>query len=141
MRETREIEIGGLRYQLTTLSVKVALSAATRVAKVVGAALKDADDLKTDGGVLRAIGGALSQLEPDTLYDVARIVAEGTRVEIEPGSGKFVQVRDVFDVHFQGRLPDLAEWVYAVLEGDVFPLVRGLMQRFNGKPVASTPSA
>lgn len=135
MREAETTIIGNYKYKVTALPAMQGARVLRKLGQAAGPAIAMlAAKEGTEGGGLAAIGGAIGEavsaltknLNDDDLESIFMTLAGSTQVEAEPGSGKMVVLKGVFDMHFQGDFMNLGKWVAFALKVNFGPLLDAL---------------
>jgi hypothetical protein len=140
MREPETRNIGAATYEVTPLGAKALVRLTSKVAHVAGPGLErlvlmgDAsldEQGKPQGVALNqaslfaGIGTVLAKLPETTLTEIIEILAGSTR--IIGGGDKAVSLLGTYDMHFQGNLKGMFEWLQFALEVNYGPLFSGLV--------------
>lgn len=150
MQDTETRNIDGATYQSTQLSAWASLKLLHRLASLVGQPLivlivkgakagsvSGALDSDLDEGSLGlAVANMLAQLDDGVLESVTRQILASTSVKQE---GKSVDVLDVFDLHFRGRMFHLMRVIQFALEVNYRDFTGGLRSIGKRDGVGSNP--
>lgn len=114
-------EIGGVVYEVLPLPSGMSLKVLARVLRMAAPGFESVASLREAAGSLGAmLAGGLSGLDEDVLAFVCNELAKVTRVHMV--ADKVLQLSQVFETHFQGRIVALFEWLRFAAEVTYGPL-------------------
>lgn len=126
--QTEEKTIGGVKYFVQPLMTSTSLKVMCRVLRMAAPAFGDVASLREAASAVgKALSGLLSDLDEDVLEFVCAELAKVTTFEPEPG--KRLPLAPAFELHFQGRLVELVEWIRFAGEVTYGPLARSLASK------------
>ena len=134
---SRELVLGPFRYVVGCAPASEALIAGALVLNAVGPAIEGLGRAGVAGGA----GGLLQNKDlGPVLLQLARVFAPYTQV-VE--GDKSYTLKDVFDLHFQGRMGALAQWLEVALElnlADFLDVISAKFREAKAKLLASSQS-
>lgn len=140
MNEPKRLILGPNTYIIGYAPASVALRAGAKLASVLAPAFAEAKGEGTEGRLIAALERALAdEALPDLLDYLTAAFSKSTQVLL-PG-GTSATLSEVFEVHFQGRLGDLVQWLAAALEHNLRSFFEGLPALLAGVGVAQKVSS
>lgn len=140
MNETRQLTLNGANYVITFAPATIALRAGARVANMIGVASGRATSIES------ALAAALASPDlGDHLDALCAAFAPSTQVVVTGPDGRprSFTLAAAFDVHFQGKLGDLVQWLAAALEHNLssfFDAIPALAARVGAAVAAPSKS-
>ena len=116
--------IGDVEYVVRPLPAMKSLIVLARILRMAAPGFANLRSLR-DGATagLQLLAGALVELDEDTLAYVCSELQEVTRVR---QGGKEVPLKPLFDLHFEGRINELFDWLRFAAEVTYGPLAERL---------------
>jgi len=150
-RDSQTKSIDGCGYTVYMLPPKVARKILVRIFQVLGPSLGEAfsrDEEKLSAAIGPIIREFTDRLSDDDLEWMMTALADVTM--IDPGGGKTIPLKGVFDGHFQGKIGSMLRWFAFALEvqfsdffgdsvGGLGQLLAGLKETLaSASPIIST---
>ena len=118
MQKVQKRVIGGVHYEITQLKTSAGFKMFRQVGTVVGPgfgglASSGGSLLEMDiasEGFIKAVGLLLENYDSPVVDEIVRKMAEVTRVDPN-GGDQFVPLPGVYEVHFQGKMKALHQWL------------------------------
>lgn len=111
MKETKSVEIEGIRYELMQMGAVEGRRLSILFAQVCAVILPHLQKASVDTEALTALGAALSDIDPDKLEPLWKAFAQNA-VAYPPGKTMVLGDPDVFDEHFRGDF--MAMWKFFI---------------------------
>ena len=125
--QTESRTIGGVVYKVQPLPAGMSVQMLARVLKMAAPAFGDVASLREAAGAMgRMLSGIVADLDESTLEFVYTELAKVTTYS--PSAGKELPLSGTFDLHFQGRIVDLFEWLRFAAEVTYGPLLARLQE-------------